>query len=344
MPNQDSSDHQIQPSAATQASSEPVDETPRPLASSASESPAIAAGFPESKPGYKSGIVALIGRPNAGKSTLLNQLVGEKIAIVSSKPQTTRTRISGVLTRERGQIVFLDTPGIHKPGYKLNRRMMSVVSDALATVDLILLMVDATEPMGAGDRFVLNMLKPLSTPAFLILNKVDGLRDKSRLLPRIGAYTSEREFTEVIPISALTGDGVELLVDQALAYLPEGPPLYPEDELTDQPERVIAAELVREKILEATGDEIPYVTAVITESWEEAEDLTRINCLIYVERPAHRAIVIGRGGARLKEVGTAARRDIEKLLGRHVFLSLFVKVREHWRDDERTLDELGIQS
>ena len=188
------------------------------------------------KPGYKSGVVALVGRPNAGKSTLLNQLVGEKIAIVSPKPQTTRTRISGVLTRPEGQIVFLDTPGIHKPGYKLNRRMMGVVSDALATVDLVLLTIDAAEPMGTGDRFVLGMLKQVAAPAFLILNKVDALGDKSRLLPRIGAYANEREFAEVIPISALTGDGVELLVGKALEHLPEGPPLYPEDELTDQPE------------------------------------------------------------------------------------------------------------
>ena len=298
----------------------------------------------ESKPGYKSGVVALIGRPNAGKSTLLNHLVGEKIAIVSSKPQTTRTRISGVLTRPAGQIVFLDTPGIHKPGYRLNRRMMSIVSDALATVDLILLMVDASVPMGGGDRFVLNMLKPGTTPAFLILNKVDAIADKSRLLPRIAAYTSEREFAEVIPLSALTGDGVELLIDKALEYLPEGPPLYPEDELTDQPERAIVAELVREKILEATGDELPYVTAVVTERWDESEEVTRIHCLIYVERSSHRAIIIGRGGALLKEIGSRARHDIERLLGRHVFLGLFVKVREHWRDDERTLDELGIQS
>jgi GTPase len=298
----------------------------------------------ESKPGYKSGVVALIGRPNAGKSTLLNHLVGEKIAIVSSKPQTTRTRISGVLTRPAGQIVFLDTPGIHKPGYRLNRRMMSIVSDALATVDLILLMVDASVPMGSGDRFVLNMLKPGTTPAFLILNKVDAIADKSRLLPRIAAYTSERQFAEVIPLSALTGDGIELLIDKALDYLPEGPPLYPEDELTDQPERAIVAELVREKILEATGDELPYVTAVVTERWDESEEVTRIHCLIYVERPSHRAIIIGRGGALLKEIGSRARHDIERLLGRHVFLGLFVKVREHWRDDERTLDELGIQS
>ena len=292
---------------------------------------------------YKSGTVALIGRPNAGKSTLLNKLVGEKIAIVSDKPQTTRTRISGVLTRDEGQIVFLDTPGIHKPGYKLNRRMMSIVTDALSTVDLIMLMIDATARMGAGDRFVLDMLKRVKARAFLVPNKVDALRDKSALLPLIGAYGVEREFAEVIPISALTGDGAELLVEKAFEYLPEGQPLYPEDELTDQPERAIVAELVREKILQTTGEEIPYVTAVVTEKWEETEEITEINCLIYVERTSHRAIVIGRGGARLKEIGTAARRDIEKLLGRHVYLSLFVKVREHWRDDERTLNELGIQ-
>jgi GTP-binding protein Era len=291
----------------------------------------------------KSGVVALIGRPNAGKSTLLNKLIGEKIAIVSDKPQTTRTRINGVLTRPEGQVVFLDTPGVHKPGYKLNRRMMSIVADALATVDLILLMIDAAEPMGSGDRFVLDMLKRIETPAFLIPNKVDAVGDKSKLLPLISAYASERNFVEVIPISALTGDGVELLILKAFEYLPHGPALYPEDEMTDQPERVMAAEFVREKILQVTGDELPYVTAVVTEGWEDAGGTTKINCLIYVERRSHRAIVIGRGGERLKQIGTAARRDIEKLLGRHVFLSLFVKVRERWRDDERTLNELGIQ-
>ncbi|HKP86244.1 MAG TPA: GTPase Era [Blastocatellia bacterium] len=292
---------------------------------------------------YKSGTVALIGRPNAGKSTLLNKLVGEKIAIVSDKPQTTRTRINGVLTRGEGQIVFLDTPGIHKPGYKLNRRMMGIVADALSTVDLIILMIDATARMGAGDRFVQDMLKRVERRAFLVPNKVDALGSKSQLLPLIAAWTAEREFAEVIPISARTGDGVELLIEKAFEQLPEGPPLYPEDEMTDQPERVIVAELVREKILQATSEEIPYVTAVVTERWEETEEITRINCLIYVERPSHRAIIIGRGGARLKEIGSAARADIERLLGRHVYLELFVKVREHWRDDERTLNELGIQ-
>jgi GTP-binding protein Era len=289
------------------------------------------------------GVVALIGRPNAGKSTLLNRLIGEKIAIVSDKPQTTRTRITGVLTRAEGQIVFLDTPGIHKPGYKLNRRMMSIVTDALSTVDLIMLLIDATQPMGHGDQFVLDMLKRVNTRAFLLPNKVDALRDKTKLLSLIGRYTREREFIEVIPISALTGDGADLLVQKTFDCLPPGPMLYPEDEMTDQPERVLAAELVREKILQVTGEELPYVTAVITERWEEAQDITRIHCLIYVERPSHKAIVIGKAGARLKEIGTKARADIEKLLGRRVFLNLFVKVRESWRDDERALDELGIR-
>ena len=292
---------------------------------------------------HKCGVVALIGRPNAGKSTLLNRIVGEKIAIVSDKPQTTRTRISGIVTRPEGQIVFLDTPGIHKPGYELNRRMMAIVTEALSTVDLILLMIDATQAMGAGDRFVFEMLKRVKTPAFLLPNKVDAVRDKGRLLPFIAASTKEVEFAEVIPISALKGDGAELLIAKAFEYLPERPPLYPEDEMTDQPERVIVAEFVREKILQVTVEELPYVTAVVTETWEEDEAATRIGCVIYVERQSHRAIVIGKGGARLKEIGTAARADIEKLLGRHVFLSLFVKIREHWRDDQRILDELGIR-
>ena len=290
----------------------------------------------------KSGVVALIGRPNAGKSTLLNRVIGEKIAIVSDKPQTTRTRITGVLTRAEGQIAFLDTPGIHKPGYKLNRRMMTIVNEALSTVDLIVLMIDATKPMGQGDQFVLEMLKRVHTPAFLLLNKIDALRDKTALLPMIGRYTNEREFAEVIPTSGLAGDGVELLIQKIFECLPQGPMLYPEDHLTDQPERLLAAELVREKILQVTGEELPYVTAAVTERWEETGEITRIHCLIYVERPSHRAIVIGRGGARLKEIGTAARADIENLLGRRVFLNLFVKVRERWRDDERALDELGI--
>jgi GTP-binding protein Era len=291
----------------------------------------------------KSGMVALIGRPNAGKSTLLNKLIGEKIAIVSDKPQTTRTRISGVLTRNEGQVVFLDTPGVHKPGYKLNRRMMSVVTDSLSSVDLILLMIDATQAMGAGDRFVLDMMKRVQTPAFLMLNKIDKIADKSKLLALIKRYTDERDFAEVIPVSALKGDNVELLLEKIFAHLPEGEPLYPEDALTDQPERTLVAEFVREKILHMTSEELPYVTAVVVERWEENKESLKIHCLIYVERDSHKAIVIGRGGAKLKEIGTQARKDIEKSLGRKIFLGLHVKVREHWRDDDRALNELGIQ-
>ena len=294
--------------------------------------------------GFKSGMVSLIGRPNAGKSTLLNKLIGEKIAIVSEKPQTTRTRITGILTRPEGQIVFLDTPGIHKPGYALNRRMMAVVTDALSSVDLLLLLVDSTAPKGSGDRFVLDMVERVATPSFLILNKIDALRDKSKLLPLIESYSETKKFTEIIPISAKTGDGVELLIGKIRDRLPEGPPLFPDDALTDQPERTIAAEFVREKILRVTGEELPYVTAVVTERWEETPETTRIDCVIYVERPSHRPIILGRGGARIKQIGTEARADIERLLGRHVFLKLFVKVREHWRNDERALDELGIRA
>ncbi|PYP85014.1 MAG: GTPase Era [Blastocatellia bacterium AA13] len=287
-------------------------------------------------------MVSLIGRPNAGKSTLLNKLIGEKIAIVSDKPQTTRTRITGVLTRPDGQIVFLDTPGIHKPGYALNRRMMAVVTDALSSVDLVLLIVDSTEATGSGDRFVRDMIAKIPTRAFLLVNKIDALRDKSRLLPLIQFYSEAREFAEVIPVSAKTGEGAGLLIDKIVEHLPEGQALFPNDALTDQPERVIAAELVREKILHVTGQELPYVTAVVTERWQEEPEVTRIECVIYVERPSQRPIILGHGGARIKQIGIEARADIERLLGRHVFLKLFVKVREHWRDDERALDELGI--
>jgi len=292
---------------------------------------------------YRSGFVALAGRPNAGKSTLLNRLIGEKVAIVSDKPQTTRAQIRGVLTRDEGQIVFVDTPGIHKPGYKLNRRMMSAASDALSTADLVMLVVDATQPMGSGDGFVLNLLRKIDKPIFLVPNKVDALKDKARLLPLIARYAAEREFAEVVPISALSGDGVDLLIQKTLERLPEGPALYPEDAMTDQPERALVAELVREKILEMTQEEIPYVTAVLTERWQDEDSTTIIHCQVIVERPSHRSIILGRGGERLKQIGVTARRDIEKLLGRHVFLNLFVKVREHWRDDPRALDELDIR-
>ncbi len=292
---------------------------------------------------YKSGFAALIGRPNAGKSTLLNALVGEHIAAVSAKPQTTRTRIKGIVTRPQGQIVFVDTPGIHKPGYTLNRRMMGLVVDALQQVDVALLLRDATTSFGAGDRFTLDLVKQAAKPAFLLLNKIDLLKDKSKLLPLIEQYNREYNFAEIIPISALKRDNHDLLISKLFDYLPEGQPLFDPEIFTDEFERNIAAELVREKILELTNQELPFATAVRTEMWQEAEDATEIHCVIYVERASQKPIIIGRGGQMLKEIGTKARRDIEKMLNRHVRLHLFVRVQEQWRNDPRTLDELGIE-
>jgi GTP-binding protein Era len=292
---------------------------------------------------YRSGYVALIGRPNAGKSTLLNRLVGEKIAAVSNKPQTTRHQIQGVITRDEGQIVLVDTPGVHQPGYLLNRRMMSAVHDALEGVDLVLLMRDASVPTGNGDRFVLDLVKQRGTPALLLLNKVDRLDDKAKLLPLMQWYAGEYDWRELIPLSARTGDMVETLLAQIIKHLPEREAVFAPDELTDQSMRMLCAEIVREKILQTTGDEIPYVTAVLTERFdEERADFTRINCIIYVERDSQKAIIIGRAGERIKEIGTKARHDIEHLLGHRAHLELFVKVQEDWRNSERALNEMGI--
>lgn len=291
----------------------------------------------------KSGLVALIGRPNAGKSTLLNALVGEHIAAVSAKPQTTRTRIKGIITRPEGQVVFVDTPGIHKPGYALNRRMMQYVTDALMQVDLVVLMRDATTSFGAGDKFTLEMIKETGKKTVLILNKIDKLLEKSDLLPLIQQYSQEYDFAEIIPLSALKGDH-EPLITKLLEHLPEGEAIYEDSDMfTDQLERNIVAELVREKILAMTEQELPYSTAVRTEMWTETEGATEIHCVIYVERQSQKPIVIGRGGQMLKQIGIRARRDIEKLLDRHVRLNLFVRVQDDWRNDPHTLDELGIQ-
>lgn len=297
---------------------------------------------------HKSGFAALIGRPNAGKSTLLNALVGEHIAAVSSKPQTTRTRIQGIVTRPEGQIIFVDTPGVHKPGYTLNRRMMGLVADALQQVDVVLLLRDATTSFGAGDRFTLDLVKEAAKPTFLLLNKIDLLKDKSKLLPLIEQYSNEYDFAEIIPISAIQSDkhgrdGHELLINKLFEHLPEGERLYDPEIFTDEIERNIAAELVREKILELTSQELPFATAVRTEMWQEAKGATEIHCVIYVERESQKPIIIGKGGQTLKQIGMKARRDIENLLGRHVRLHLFVRVQEHWRNDPRTLDELGIE-
>ena len=292
---------------------------------------------------HKTGFAALIGRPNAGKSTLLNHLIGEHIAAVSSKPQTTRTRIQGIITRSDAQIIFVDTPGIHKPGYALNRRMMGIVAEALEQVDVILLLRDATSKSGAGERFTLELIKQSTKPVFLLLNKVDLVKDKSSLLPMLEQYSREHNFAEIIPISALTGNGVERLIETLINYLPEGVALYDPELFTDQKERTLAAEFVREKILHLTGQELPFATAVRTEMWQEVEGVTEIHCVIYVERESQKPIIIGRGGQMLKEIGTRARQDIEQMLNHHIRLHLFVRVQKQWRDDPRLLDELEIE-
>lgn len=297
----------------------------------------------ESPQSYRSGYVALIGRPNAGKSTLLNRLVGEKIAAVSNKPQTTRYKIQGVITREDGQIVLVDTPGVHKPGYQLNRRMMAAVHDALAGVDLVCLIRDASVSTGNGDRFVLDLVKQSEKPALLLLNKTDKLADKSRLLPLMQWYGEEYDWRAILPVSALKGDMLEVLLAEMIKNLPEGEAIFDEDELTDQPLRLMVAEIVREKILQTMGDELPYVTAVVTEKFdEERADLTQIHCAIFVERQTQKKIIIGHEAAQLKEIGTRARRDIERLLGKRCHLQLFVKVEAEWRNKDNLLDSLGM--
>jgi GTP-binding protein Era len=292
---------------------------------------------------FRSGLAALIGRPNAGKSTLLNRLVGEKIAAVSNKPQTTRHKIKGVVTRVAGQIVFVDTPGIHKPGYLLNRRMMSAVEDALLSVDIVVLVRDASVSTGNGDRFVLEMVKRSSRPAILALNKIDKIADKKSILPLIEFYSGEHNFSEIVPVSALKEKDLDVLTNSIIRHLPEGEPIFDEDDLTDQPMRTLAAEMVREKILQTTGEEIPFVTGVVTEHWDESDpSVVQIYCAIYVEKDSQKPIIIGKRGQKIKEIGTAARADIEKLLGRHVNLKLFVKVVENWRNKGGKLNEMGI--
>lgn len=293
---------------------------------------------------FQSGYAALVGRPNAGKSTLINRIVGEKIAAVSNKPQTTRHRIQGIYTGESGQIVFIDTPGVHKPGHLLNRRMMAAVHDAILSVDVVVLMRDASVSTGNGDRFVLDLVKRSEKPAILVLNKIDKIRNKHEILPLIESYSKEYDFAEIVPVSALKGEAVDNLMTLIIKHLPEGEPIFGEEEFTDQPMRTIVSEMVREKILRSTGEELPYVTAVVTEKWDETDpEKPVIFCAIYVERPSQKGIIIGKGGMKLKQIGSEARADIEKLLGRHVHLQLFVKVVEDWRNKERELDEMGIR-
>lgn len=294
--------------------------------------------------GFRSGTVALVGRPNAGKSTLLNRLVGTKVSIVSDTPQTTRHRIRGILTEDRGQVVFVDTPGVHRPHYRMNRRMMDVTRQALHDVDLVAAMIDASEPLGRGTEFLLQMLQRVSAPVILLLNKVDRIA-KPKLLPLIDRLRQAGEFAAIIPISALKGANSDAFLEVVFEHLPLGPPLFPEDDLTDLSVRFMAAELVREQLLRRTREELPYTTAVTVDHWKEPQDPKRqieIAATIYVERNSQKPIVIGKGGKLLKQVGTAARGEIERLLGQRVHLQLWVKVRPDWREKARILDELEI--
>jgi GTP-binding protein Era len=292
----------------------------------------------------RSGFVSLVGRPNAGKSTLLNRLVGTKLAIVSDKPQTTRTRILGVRNYPDAQVVFLDTPGIHRPLHRMNVRMVDAALEAMRQVDLVGLVVDATEPPGRGDRFVLDLVKNLEAPVFLILNKID-LMQKVRLLPVMERYGKEEMFAEIVPVSAATGDHVERLERLIIDRMPEGERLYPEDYLTDQPERVLAAEIVREKVLQLTHAELPFSSAVVVETFEEAtpgRPLLTLRCSILLERESQKPIVIGRGGDMIKRIGTAAREDLERFFATRVFLDLHVRVKADWRENDRVLHDLGL--
>ena len=289
----------------------------------------------------KSGFVSIVGRPNSGKSTLLNHLVGEKVSIVTNKPQTTRRVVRGIVTRPEGQIVFLDTPGIHKPIHRMNERMMKAVREAMADIDLILLIVDASAEFGRGDEFTLDLLKPVTGNKFLLLNKID-LVEKKNLLPVIERYSKLGDFAEIVPISALSGENVDMLIGQILKYLPEGPMFYPADQISDQQERAIAAEMIREKLILLTEEEMPYSTAVVIDRFEEDPKLHRIFATIFVERDSQKGIIIGKAGQKLKEIGTEARKELESFLGRKVFLDLHVKVKKRWRDDEETLRSLGL--
>jgi GTP-binding protein Era len=291
----------------------------------------------------KSGFVALVGRPNAGKSTLMNRLVGQKVAIVSDKPQTTRNRITGVRNYPEGQVVFVDTPGVHRPLYRLNVRMVDAALTALRDVDLVVAVVDANEPGGAGDRFLMDAIKKVDTPRVLALNKVD-LMAKEALLPLIDRYTRDVGFADIVPISALTGHNVDRLEQVLLSHLPEGEPLYPEDYLTDQPERFFVSELVREQVLKHTRAELPFASAVLVDRFEEPDEkgLLRLYCTILVERESQKPIIVGKGGAMIKAIGTAARQELERFFDARVFLDLHVKVRADWREDDRMLDEIGL--
>lgn len=295
---------------------------------------------------FRSGFVCILGRPNAGKSTLLNALVGEKLAIVSPKPQTTRNRILGIVqvpekkTRPGAQVILIDTPGVHKPDSSLGRKMMAEVREALEGCNLLLLIVDVTQRFGQGDQFSLQMAQKAGIPVLLLLNKIDLLREKSKLLPIIEDYRQRHEFKEIIPLSARKRQGLDLLLEKLVENLPDGPRYFPEDQITDQPVRFMVAEIIREQILHATSEEIPYATTVAIDQFEEGKKLTRIAATVYCEREGQKHILVGKHGQMLKKIGTAARLEIEKLVGTRVYLELFVKVSPAWRESHAFLEEM----
>ncbi len=288
---------------------------------------------------FKSGFVAIVGRPNAGKSTLVNKLVGEKVAIVTSRPQTTRNRIHGIVNRENGQVVLIDTPGLHRPDSALGKQMMGEVDQAVDAVDLLALILDASEEIGQGDRRAFERVSRYEGTRILLLNKIDRV-PKSQLLPLIEAAEKMGDFAEIIPISAITGDGVDRVLEKFIEYLPAGAPHFPPDQYTDQPERFLAGEIVREKAMAATTQEVPHAVAVLVDGFEETGKLIRIRATIYVEREGQKGIMIGRGGATLKKIGTEARKELETILGTKIFLELYVKVQENWRDNPQIVRQL----
>ncbi len=288
----------------------------------------------------RNGYVALVGRPNAGKSTLLNALIGDKVAIVSDKPQTTRNRIIGILNEERGQAVFLDLPGVHKPLHRMNARMMQEVRSALEEVDVILHLVDTSISWGRGEEYLFDLLEPVRPPVVGVLTKIDLVRAKQDLLPLIMRYHERRPETSVVPISGLEGDGLSELAGEVFALLPEGPPLYPVDLVSTQTERFFVAEVVREKLLHRTRNELPYTTGVVVDLFDEGDNLLHLEAVIYVERKSQKGIVIGKGGSMIRAVGQEAREELERILGTKIYLGLRVKVHPRWRDDPKVLLEM----
>lgn len=294
------------------------------------------------KDGFKSGFVAILGRPNVGKSTLLNQIMGEKITITSDKAQTTRNKIQGIYTTDEEQIVFIDTPGIHKPKHQLGQFMVETALSTLNEVDMVLFMVNVSEKMGPGDRFIMERLENVKTPVFLVLNQIDKVHP-DELLPIITAYQEVMEFAEIVPVSAIEGNNVDRLLEVISGYMEEGPQFYPSDQVSDHPEYFIVQELIREKVLQLTREEIPHSVAVMVESMERDGDIIDVQATIAVERNSQKGIIIGKQGSMLKEIGTRARKDIKTLLGSKIYLELWVKVQDDWRDKPRDLNRFGYK-